>query len=156
MPALSKVAISRGLNVGCSGLIKYDLESFVLMLPPIGVVMLSSAIGLISAYFERVSMSPSRYAFVTLCSGLNFSQYASYIKSSEIFSVPPSIAKICVAINNLMAISIILKVMADIESDGRRFYFKDNGQSMVLYYLDSDTVTKLNHLTKDALSLVLQ
>ncbi|HEU5118745.1 MAG TPA: hypothetical protein VFT74_19275 [Isosphaeraceae bacterium] len=46
-------------------------------------------------------------------------------------------------------------VMDDIEHDGRRFYFKDNGQAMVLFYLDSETAAKLNVLSNNALKLVL-
>lgn len=46
-------------------------------------------------------------------------------------------------------------VMADIESDGRRFYFIDNGQAMVLYFLDAATAAELNRLSKGVLSPVL-
>jgi hypothetical protein len=46
-------------------------------------------------------------------------------------------------------------LMADIECDGRRFYFKDNGQSMVLYYLDSSAAGALNRLSNGALRTVL-
>ncbi|MGE0761463.1 MAG: hypothetical protein AB7O38_30900 [Pirellulaceae bacterium] len=46
-------------------------------------------------------------------------------------------------------------VMADIERDGHRFYFKDNGQAMVLFYLDSNTATQLNRLSNNALKPVL-
>ena len=49
----------------------------------------------------------------------------------------------------------ITEVMADIEADGRRFYFKDNGQAMVLYYIDSATAGELNRLSNGALSAVL-
>jgi hypothetical protein len=45
--------------------------------------------------------------------------------------------------------------MADIEQDGRRFYFKDNGQAMILFYLDSDAAARLNALAGDALPSVL-
>jgi hypothetical protein len=46
-------------------------------------------------------------------------------------------------------------VMDDIERDGHRFYFKDNGQAMVLFYLDPQTATELNRLSNDALAPVL-
>jgi hypothetical protein len=46
-------------------------------------------------------------------------------------------------------------VMDDIERDGRRFYFKDNGQAMVLFYLDARTATELNRLSNNALKPVL-
>lgn len=46
-------------------------------------------------------------------------------------------------------------VMDDIERDGRRFYFKDNGQAMVLFYLDSKTAAELNRLSNNALKPVL-
>lgn len=46
-------------------------------------------------------------------------------------------------------------VMADIERDGSRFYFKDNGQAMVLFYLDSRTAAELNRLSNGALKSVL-
>lgn len=42
-------------------------------------------------------------------------------------------------------------VMEDIERDGRRFYSKDNGQAMVLFYLDSQTAAELNRLSNNAL-----
>jgi hypothetical protein len=43
-------------------------------------------------------------------------------------------------------------VMDDIERDGRRFYFKDNGQAMVLFYLDAGTAAQLNQLSNNALT----
>jgi hypothetical protein len=46
-------------------------------------------------------------------------------------------------------------VMADIEHDGRRFFFKDNGQAMVLFYLDADAAAELNKLSNNALKPVL-
>jgi hypothetical protein len=46
-------------------------------------------------------------------------------------------------------------VMDDIERDGRRFYFKDNGQAMVLFYLDFQTAADLNRLSNNALKPVL-
>jgi hypothetical protein len=46
-------------------------------------------------------------------------------------------------------------VMDDIERDGRRFYFKDNGQAMVLFYLDERTAMELNRLSNNALAPVL-
>lgn len=46
-------------------------------------------------------------------------------------------------------------VMDDLQRDGRRFYFKDNGQAMILFYLDADTAAELNRLSNDALQPVL-
>ena len=46
-------------------------------------------------------------------------------------------------------------VMKDIERDGYRFYFKDNGQAMVLFYLDSKKAAELNRLSNNALEPVL-
>ncbi|MGK0291557.1 MAG: hypothetical protein ACI86H_003026, partial [bacterium] len=45
--------------------------------------------------------------------------------------------------------------MDDIERDGKHFYFKYNGQAMVLFYLDENTATEINKLSNDALKLVL-
>lgn len=45
-------------------------------------------------------------------------------------------------------------VMDDIERDGRRFYFKDNGQAMIMFYLDKHTANELNLLSNNALKLV--
>ncbi|MBA3530967.1 MAG: hypothetical protein H0T73_03455 [Ardenticatenales bacterium] len=47
-------------------------------------------------------------------------------------------------------------VMADIERNGKRFYFKDNGQAMILFYLDTKTAVRLNALAGDALHPVLR
>lgn len=49
----------------------------------------------------------------------------------------------------------IAYVMGDIQSDGKRFFFKDNGQAMVLFYLDETTAAKLNELSGNALTPVL-
>lgn len=46
-------------------------------------------------------------------------------------------------------------VMYDIERGGHRFYFKDNGQAMVLFYLDSKAAAELNRLSNNALKPVL-
>jgi hypothetical protein len=46
-------------------------------------------------------------------------------------------------------------VMDDIERDGQRFYFKDNGQAIVLFYLDAHGATELNRLSNYALKPVL-
>jgi hypothetical protein len=46
-------------------------------------------------------------------------------------------------------------VMDDIQGDGQRFYFKDNGQAMVLFYLDSAMAAELNRLSNNALNPVL-
>ena len=45
--------------------------------------------------------------------------------------------------------------MDDIQRDGRRFYFKDNGQAMVLFYLDPGTAEELNRLSNNALKPAL-
>ncbi|HJZ90689.1 MAG TPA: hypothetical protein VKE40_07420 [Gemmataceae bacterium] len=47
-------------------------------------------------------------------------------------------------------------VMDDIQRDGGRFYFKDNGQAMVLYYLDPRAATELNRLSNYALKPVIR
>ena len=47
--------------------------------------------------------------------------------------------------------AIIAKVMIHIERDGKRFYFKDNGQAMVLFFLDEDTAGEINGLADGAL-----
>ena len=44
--------------------------------------------------------------------------------------------------------------MNDIECDGHRFYFQDNGQAMVLFYLDSKKA-ELNRLSNNDLMPVL-
>ncbi len=46
-------------------------------------------------------------------------------------------------------------VMADIQSDGYRFYSKDNGQAVILFYLDARTAARLNELSGGALSPAL-
>ena len=50
---------------------------------------------------------------------------------------------------------VVSYVMADLEAGGRRFYSKDNGQAMVLYYLDEAAAARLNRLSKNALKPVL-
>jgi hypothetical protein len=49
----------------------------------------------------------------------------------------------------------IAYVIDDIERDGYRFYFKDNGQAMVLFYLDAATAERLNELSDGALQLMV-
>ena len=46
-------------------------------------------------------------------------------------------------------------VMDDIQRDGGRFYFKDNGQAMILYYLDARAAAELNRLSNNALKPVI-
>lgn len=46
-------------------------------------------------------------------------------------------------------------VMSDIERDGFRFYSKDNGQAMVLYYLDTATAAEINKLSNNSLQPVI-
>ena len=45
-------------------------------------------------------------------------------------------------------------VMDDIQRDGHRFYFKDNGQAMILFYLNPSTAAELNRLSQNALKPV--
>jgi hypothetical protein len=52
-------------------------------------------------------------------------------------------------------LSSMTDVMYDLERDGRRFYAKDNGQAMVLYYLDEHSANQLAQLCGDALRAVL-
>ncbi len=42
-------------------------------------------------------------------------------------------------------------VMADLERGERRFYARDNGQAMVLYYLDAAVASEVNALSGGAL-----
>jgi hypothetical protein len=61
-----------------------------------------------------------------------------------------------VEVNDDWADSLTLNyVMGDIERDGGRFYFKDNGQASVLFYLDAGTAAELNRISKNALKPVL-
>lgn len=46
-------------------------------------------------------------------------------------------------------------VMDDIERDGFRFYSKDNGQAMVLCYLDTATAAEINKLSNNSLQPVI-
>lgn len=46
-------------------------------------------------------------------------------------------------------------VMDDLEQDDQRFYFVDNGQAMLLFYLNTSTTTALNQLTNNALQPML-
>ena len=52
-------------------------------------------------------------------------------------------------------IDILTTVMKDIQRDGHRFYFRDEGQGMLLFYLDSKKAADLNRLTNNALKPVL-
>jgi len=45
-------------------------------------------------------------------------------------------------------------LMDDIERDGKRFYYKDNGQAMILFFLDEATAATLNQWSANALELV--
>ncbi len=49
---------------------------------------------------------------------------------------------------------MVAKVSADLEGSGRRFCAKDNGQAMVLFFLDEATAKAINRHTKDALEPV--
>jgi hypothetical protein len=52
---------------------------------------------------------------------------------------------------DLMTLSYIID---DIERDGKKFYFKDNGQAMILFYIDPASADELNKLSDDALKQV--
>jgi hypothetical protein len=43
---------------------------------------------------------------------------------------------------------VIANVMGDLESGGRRFFGLDNGQAMIICYLDGEQAAKLNRLSK--------
>ncbi|REJ74428.1 MAG: hypothetical protein DWQ34_28750 [Planctomycetota bacterium] len=45
----------------------------------------------------------------------------------------------------------VSRVMTDIERDGYRFFCKDNGQAMVLFYLDAVAASELNELSRNSL-----
>lgn len=45
-------------------------------------------------------------------------------------------------------------VIDDIERDGKRFYYKDNGQAMILFYLDEVIAKEINDLSGGALETV--
>ena len=53
-------------------------------------------------------------------------------------------------------LAVLSTVMKDIERDGHRFYGIDQGQGMVLFYLDAKTAADLNRLAKNALKPVLR
>ena len=46
-------------------------------------------------------------------------------------------------------------VMQDIERDGRRFYSLDNGQAMILFYLDETTAKEVDRLSSEPLKPVV-
>lgn len=46
-------------------------------------------------------------------------------------------------------------VMDEIERNGNRFYSKDNGQAMILYYLDAATADEINRLSNNSLTPVI-
>jgi hypothetical protein len=46
-------------------------------------------------------------------------------------------------------------VMEDLQRDDKQFYTKDNGQAMLLFYLDRDTAIALNDLCDDALEPII-
>lgn len=50
---------------------------------------------------------------------------------------------------------VISYVMGDIEHNGNRFYFQDNGQAMVLFYLSPEAAGELNRLSRGSLKPVL-
>jgi len=50
---------------------------------------------------------------------------------------------------------VVSHVMADLEAEGRRFYAKDNGQAMTLFFLDEATAARINRLSDNALKPLL-
>jgi len=50
----------------------------------------------------------------------------------------------------------LTNVMADIQRGGNRFYFKDNGQAMIIFYLSQLAATEINNLSGDALKPLIQ
>lgn len=48
----------------------------------------------------------------------------------------------------------LVHVMVDIEHDNRRFFSKNNGQALILFYLDAATAAELNRLSQNALEPV--
>jgi hypothetical protein len=46
---------------------------------------------------------------------------------------------------------VVSYIMDDLQADGFRFYGKDNGQSVVLFYLDSEAAATLNRWSGEAL-----
>lgn len=62
-------------------------------------------------------------------------------------------ARLELEVNNDWAdVEALVEVMAFIEDEEHRFYAKDNGQAMVLFYLDATTAAELNRLSGNALS----
>lgn len=53
---------------------------------------------------------------------------------------------------DMMAVSYL---MDDLEGDGKHFYSKDNGQAMILFFLDPATAAELNRLSGDVLKKFL-
>ena len=51
---------------------------------------------------------------------------------------------------------VISRILVDLESDGRRFYSIDSGQSAILVYLDPPMAAKLNQLIGDTARPVLE
>ena len=46
----------------------------------------------------------------------------------------------------------VTKLMEDIQRDGKHFFGINNGQASILFYLDENTATQLNVLSRDALT----
>jgi hypothetical protein len=60
-----------------------------------------------------------------------------------------------VEVNNDWADTLTLTyVMSDLEHDGKRFYALDNGQAMILFYLNAAQVAALNQLSETKLAVV--
>ncbi|MBT9312668.1 hypothetical protein [Leptothoe kymatousa] len=57
-----------------------------------------------------------------------------------------------IEINNDWANTLMLSyTMDDIECDGCRFYFKENGQAIILFYLDEAAANEINKLSNNTL-----
>lgn len=60
-----------------------------------------------------------------------------------------------VEVNNDWADTLTLTyVMSDLERNGKRFYAMDNGQAMILFFLDSQQAAELNQLSEAGLEAV--
>lgn len=49
---------------------------------------------------------------------------------------------------------VVAYMMGDLERDGRMFRSKDNGQAMILFYLDDEQTRRLSELAKEKLTTV--
>ena len=49
---------------------------------------------------------------------------------------------------------VVARVMSDLEEGGRRFYARENGQAMTLFYLDAAAARRIGELAGDVLDPV--